>query len=60
MEFSTLITDETYVYEGDQNSQETEIQSIVATPSMSISGESVEFLAMGHHVSSGVSLLVGV
>jgi len=56
---STHITDESYVYEDDQESQETEIESIVATLSMSFSSESLEFIAMLHEVSSGVSSFSG-
>jgi len=55
MESSTSIAEETYVYEDDQKSQEIDIESIVATPNMSSSSKSVEFLAMLHQVNSGTS-----
>jgi len=59
VESNAHITDETYVYKDDQESQETEIGSIIATPSMSSSSKSLEFLAMLHQVSSGLSSFSG-
>jgi len=51
MESSIRITNETNVYENDQEIQETEIESIVATPSMSSSSESIEFLVILHQIN---------
>jgi len=52
---STPTPDETYIHEENQESQETEIESIITTPSMSSSSESLEFLAMLYQVSSAIS-----
>ena len=52
---STPTPDGTYIHEENQDSQETGIESIIATPSMSSSSESLEFLVMLHQVSSCVS-----
>jgi len=56
---STLIPDETYVHGNYQRSQETEIGSIVTTPSISSSTMSLEFLDIVHQVSSNASSLSG-
>ena len=54
VESITHIIDETYIYEDDQEIQETKIESTIVTSSMSSSSESLEFLALLHQVSSGV------
>jgi len=59
VESSTHITDETYVYEDYRESRKIEIESILATPSMSFSSKSLEFLTMLHQVSSDVSSFSG-
>jgi len=44
VESSTHIPDEIHIHEEDQGRQETKIESIVTTPSVSSSNESLEFL----------------
>ena len=56
---STLTPDGTCIHEENQKSQETEIESIVAIPSVFFSNQSLEFLAMVHQVSFVVSSLNG-
>jgi len=53
-ESSIPITNEIYVQEDNQIGQETQIKSIVITPIVSSSSESLEFLAMLHQISCGV------
>ena len=55
MESNTFITDEINVHEDNQGSQGNEVESLVATPSVSFSSESLKFLVMLHQVSFGVS-----
>jgi len=55
MESNTFITDEINVHEDNQGSQGNEVESLVATPSVSFSSESLKFLIMLHQVSFGVS-----
>ena len=56
---NTLIPNEIYIHEKNQESQEIEIESIIATPSMSSFNELLEFLAMLHQISPGVSSFSG-
>ena len=52
---SSFSSDEIYIHEKNHESQETEIEPIIATPSISFCSESLEFFVMLYQVSSGVS-----
>ena len=54
---STLTPDGTCIHKENQKSQEIEIESIVAIPSVFFSSQSLEFLTMVHQVSFVVSSL---
>jgi len=59
VESSTHIPDEIHIHEENQERQETKIESIVTTPSVSSSNESLEFLVTLCQVSSVFSSFSG-
>ena len=57
---STLIPDKIHIHEKNRESQETKIESIVTTLSVSFSNESLEFLIMLRELVHSFPLLVSV